>query len=67
MAQTRACSKSSLGRLKPTVDTRVIPFDYTLEQLENDAATKWIRLAMTDEERIARLEKIVATAHLMLV
>ena len=62
MAQTRACSKSSFGRLKPTVDIRVIHFDYTLEQLENDAATKWIRLAMMDEERIARLEKMVATA-----
>ena len=36
-------------------------------RLENDAATKWLRLAMeTDEERKARLEKMVATAQLML-
>ena len=32
VAQTRACSKSSFG-LKPTCDTCVIHFDYTLEQL----------------------------------
>ena len=31
-------------------------------KLENDAATKWLRLAMeTDEERKARLEKMVST------
>ena len=31
-------------------------------RLENDAATKWLRLAMeTDEERKSRLEKMVAT------
>ena len=36
-------------------------------RLENDAATKWLRLAMEiDEERKARLEKMVATAQLML-
>ena len=36
-------------------------------KLENDAATKRLRLAMkTDEERKARLEKMVATAQLML-
>ena len=36
-------------------------------RLENDAATKQLRLAMeTDEERKARLEKMVATAQLML-
>ena len=36
-------------------------------RLENDAATKRLRLAMAmDEERIARLEKMVATAQLML-
>ena len=36
-------------------------------RLENDAATKRLRLAMeTDEERKARLEKMVATAQLML-
>ena len=35
------------------------------DRLENDAATKWLRLAMeTDEERKARLEKMVATANL---
>ena len=37
-------------------------------RLENDAATKWLRLAMeTDEERKARLEKMVATTQLRLV
>ena len=36
-------------------------------RLENDAATKWLRLAMdTDDERKARLEKMVATTELML-
>ena len=36
-------------------------------RLENDAATKRLRLAMeTDEERKARLEKMVATSQLML-
>ena len=36
-------------------------------RLENDAATKQLRLAMeTDEERKARLEKMVAIAQLML-
>ena len=36
-------------------------------RLENDAATKRLRLAMeTDEERKARLEKMVATAQLTL-
>ena len=36
-------------------------------RLDNDAATKRLRLAMeTDEERKARLEKMVATAQLML-
>ena len=36
-------------------------------RLENDAATKWLRLAMeTDEERKSRLEKMVATTQLML-
>ena len=36
-------------------------------RLENDAATKWLRLAMEmDEERKARLEKMVATTQLML-
>ena len=36
-------------------------------RLENDAATKQLRLAMeTDEERKARLEKMVATTHLKL-
>ena len=36
-------------------------------RLENDAATKWLRLAMeTEKERKARLEKMVATAQLML-
>ena len=36
-------------------------------RLENDAATKWLRLAMEmDEEGKARLEKMVATAQLML-
>ena len=36
-------------------------------RLENDAATKWLRLAMEmDGERKARLEKMVATAQLML-
>ena len=36
-------------------------------RLENDAATKRLRLAMeTDEQRKARLEKMVATAQLML-
>ena len=36
-------------------------------RLENDAATKRLRLAMEmDEERKARLEKMVATAQLML-
>ena len=36
-------------------------------RLENDAATKRLRLAMQmDEETKARLEKIVATAQLML-
>ena len=34
-------------------------------RLENDAATKRLRLAM-DEERKARLEKMVATTQLML-
>ena len=35
-------------------------------RLENDAATKWLRLAMEmDKERKARLEKMVATAQLM--
>ena len=33
VAQKRACSKSSFGRLKPTCEARVIHFDYTLEQL----------------------------------
>ena len=34
-------------------------------RLENDAATKRLRLAMeTDEERTARLEKMVATTQL---
>ena len=37
------------------------------DRLENDAATKRLRLAMeTDEERKSRLEKMVATAQLML-
>ena len=36
-------------------------------RLENDAATKWLGLAMEmDGERKARLEKMVATAQLML-
>ena len=36
-------------------------------RLENDTATKWLRLAMEMEgERKARLEKMVATAQLML-
>ena len=36
-------------------------------RLENDGATKWLRLAMEmDEEREARLEKMIATAQLML-
>ena len=36
-------------------------------KLENDAATKWLRLAMeTDEERKTRLEKMVAIAQVML-
>ena len=36
-------------------------------RLKNDAATKWLRLAMEmDGERKARLEKMVATAQLML-
>ena len=36
-------------------------------RLENDAATKRLRLAMeTDEERKSRLEKMVATTELML-
>ena len=36
-------------------------------RLENDAATKRLRLAMeTDEERKLRLEKMVATTQLML-
>ena len=36
-------------------------------RLENDAVTKWLRLAMeTDEERKAKLEKIVATTQLTL-
>ena len=36
-------------------------------RLENDAATKRLRLAMAmDEERKARLENMVATAQLML-
>ena len=35
-------------------------------RLENDAATKRLRLVMeTDEERKSRLEKMVATAQLM--
>ena len=35
-------------------------------RLENDAATKWLRLAMEmDEERKARLKKMVATIQLM--
>ena len=41
--------------------------DERRERLENDEATKRLRLAMeTDEERKARLEKMVATAQLML-
>ena len=36
-------------------------------KLENDVATKWLRLAMeTDEERKARLEKMVSTTLLRL-
>ena len=36
-------------------------------RLENDAATKWLRLAKEmDEERKARLEKMVATEQVML-
>ena len=36
-------------------------------KLENDAATKRLRLAMrTDEERKARLKRMVATAQVML-
>ena len=36
-------------------------------RLENDAATKQLRLAMEmDEERKARLEKMLATTELML-
>ena len=36
-------------------------------KLENDAATKWLWLAMgMDEERKARLEKMVATTQLRL-
>ena len=36
-------------------------------RLENDAATKWLRLAMEmDEERKASLEKMVATVQLLL-
>ena len=36
-------------------------------RLENDAPTKWLRLAVEmDEVRKARLEKIVATAQLLL-
>ena len=35
-------------------------------RLENDAATKWLRLTMaTDEERKARLEKMIVTTQLM--
>ena len=35
--------------------------------LENDAATKWLRLAMEmDEERKGRLEKMVVTTQLRL-
>ena len=35
--------------------------------LENDAATKWLRLAMeTNEERKERMEKMVATAQLII-
>ena len=36
-------------------------------RLENDVATKWLRLAMEmDEERKARLEKMVATTQIRL-
>ena len=36
-------------------------------RLENNAATKWLRIAMeTDEEKKARLEKMVATTRLRL-
>ena len=36
-------------------------------RLENDVATKWLRMAMEmDEERKARLEKMVATIRLRL-
>ena len=36
-------------------------------RLENDTATKWLRLVMeTEEERKARLVKIVATTQLSL-
>ena len=51
MAQTRACSKSSFGQLKPTCDTRVIHFDYYAR-----AALAW-----TKKKRSLRNEKLKAS------
>ena len=34
--------------------------------MQNDAAAKWLRLAMMEEERKARLEKIVSTTQIRL-
>ena len=65
--------KVSFRRLKLTCDTRVILYNYTLEQLESNlrlqkvVASKQLRLAMeTEEERRARLENDAATKRLRL-
>ena len=50
MDQTRACSKSSFGLLKPTCDTRVIHFDYYAR-----AALAW-----TKKKCSLRIEKLKA-------
>ena len=58
-------------KLEKVVDSEQLRLAVETEErrarMENDAATKWLRLAMEmDEEIKSRLEKMVATAQLML-
>ena len=56
MAQKRACSKSNFGRLKPTWETHVIHFDYTLEQLYHGRKRN-VRLEMRNVKQ-AELQRL---------
>ena len=60
MDQTLACLKSSFGLLKPTCDTRVIHFDYTLEQLKHGLKRN-VHLEMRNlkQTEIQRLKNIL--------